>query len=501
MQHRRQPLPAYSGATTLRHDDDKHAKHLHARTRKLWIAAAVVGIVVLVMGARALLLPSLVEVEVTHSTTTDPARPQYVHPLDDRSATRRAVEASTAALRRELSRAYGQAQKRVRARKNRAAPPPPPAEEPRPARAVAAAAARGAVDGLAAGGEVVDGTTRRRAMDVLVARVDATRDEAARQAAIDAGGAARQAYRANDFCDAVPAPKTPHTLRVASLNLWQPAADTWPRRRAALARLLRDADVDVVALQEARGDPRWVDELREACAAEGLEFPHSRYVPGTGGGAGGAAPPGWAEEGVGVLSKFPLPRDDDALAPMPPAARSSDRNPRTALGVLAATPFGNLRVVAAHLSYDRRQQCDSVSTILRPWLDALWGREEALGQVVVGDLNTYPDYEWPLDALTLEPEILRLVGGPCAADAPLVLEGPPFVDAWARTRPLDAGATFPNPETMNLDAARPDRVLARGLGLRPRAAAVLGCDFVEGAKGHAPSDHRLLVVDLEVVAP
>ncbi len=98
MQHRRQPLPAYSGATTLRHDDDKHAKHLHARTRKLWIAAAVVGIVVLVMGARALLLPSLVEVEVTHSTTTDPARPQYVHPLDDRSATRRAVEASAAAL-------------------------------------------------------------------------------------------------------------------------------------------------------------------------------------------------------------------------------------------------------------------------------------------------------------------------------------------------------------------------------------------------------------------
>jgi endonuclease/exonuclease/phosphatase family metal-dependent hydrolase len=337
-------------------------------------------------------------------------------------------------------------------------------------------------------------------MDVLVARVDATRDEAARQAAIDAGGAARDAYRANDFCDAVPAPKTPHTLRVASLNLWQPAADTWPRRRAALARLLRDADVDVVALQEARGEPRWVDELREACAAEGLEFPHSRYVPGTGGGAGGAAPPGWAEEGVGVLSKFPLPRDDDALAPMPPAARSSDRNPRTALGVLAETPFGNLRVVAAHLSYDRRQQCDSVSTILRPWLDALWGREEALGQVLVGDLNTYPDYEWPLDALTLEPEILRLVGGPCAADAPLVLEGPPFVDAWARTRPLDSGATFPNPETMNLDVARPDRVLARGLGLRPRAAAVLGCDLVEGAKGHAPSDHRLLVVDLEVVA-
>ena len=186
-----------------------------------------------------------------------------------------------------------------------------------------------------------------------------------------------------------------------------------------------------------------------------MEFPHSRYVPGTGGGAGGAAPPGWAEEGVGVLSKFRCRATTTRRADAAGGAVVGP-NPRTALGVLAETPFGNLRVVAAHLSYDRRQQCDSVSTILRPWLDALWGREEALGQVLVGDLNTYPDYEWPLDALTLEPEILSLVGGPCAADAPLVLEGPPFVDAWARTRPLDSGATFPNPETMNLDVARPD---------------------------------------------
>lgn len=168
--------------------------------------------------------------------------------------------------------------------------------------------------------------------------------------------------------------------------------------------------------------------------------------------------------------------------------------------MLVETPFGRVRAVAAHLSYDRRQQCDSVSTILRPWLDGLWGREQVLGQVLLGDLNTYPDYEWPLDALTLEPEILRTVGGPCAAEAPLVLEGPPFVDAWARARPLDAGATFPNPETMNLDATRPDRILARGPGLRPRGAFVLGCDLVEGTKGHAPSDHRVLVVDLEVVA-
>ena len=330
MQHRRQPIPAYSGAS-VPDSDDKHAKHLQTRTRNLRGAAAVIGFsLISVWAGRAVLFPSLEEVEVldvaAQRASVEEARPQYVHPLDDRSATRRAVEASAAALRKELARAYGQAQARVRARKNRAAPPPQPSEKLRPARAVAALAAKGAV----AGGEVIDGTTRRKATDLLVARVDAMRDEAARQAAIDVPGAARDAYQENAFCDAVPAAKAPRTLRVASLNLWQPAADSWPKRRAALARLLKDADVDVVALQEVRGKPRWVDQLQEACNARGLAFAYSRYVPGTGGAAGGAKPQGWAEEGVGILSRFPLPREEDSLAPMPPSApvwKSNFRRP------------------------------------------------------------------------------------------------------------------------------------------------------------------------------
>ena len=75
-----------------------------------------------------------------------------------------------------------------------------------------------------------------------------------------------------------------------------------------------------------------------------------------------------------------------------------------------------------------------------------------------------------------------------------------FFDAWEAARGShDAGFTFPNPETMDLDPARPDRVLLRSTKLRADRAVVLGCDEVPDANGHRPSDHRVLLVDLVVV--
>ena len=142
-----------------------------------------------------------------------------------------------------------------------------------------------------------------------------------------------------------------------------------------------------------------------------------------------------------------------------------------------------------------------VGTVFRPWLDALWedhgDAAELAGQVVVGDLNAYPDYEWPFDALTLDGEIAEAVGGPCTAvreTAPKT-RGSAFVDAWLAARPGEPGSTFPNPETMDLDPARPDRIMVRG-GLEVAGAWVLGCDTVENANGHSPSDHRIVVADL-----
>ena len=253
-------------------------------------------------------------------------------------------------------------------------------------------------------------------------------------------------------------------------------------------------------------------------------MPHVKYVPGTGEhGIGGKPPQGWTEEGVAVLSRLPLNDFYEETCSMPPLSRSTDKNPRTALGVIAETPVGVLRVVATHLSYDRLQQCSSVAERFRPWLDGLWqgyddDAENTQGQVVIGDLNTYPDYEWPTDALTLPEAVADAVGGPCAVDLAerRARQADPdpsadgqhqkraqldFVDAWVATRGTEgpSGNTFPNPETMDLDPARPDRVLVRSQKLKPVASYVLGCDEVQGAKGHRPSDHRVLVVDLAPV--
>ena len=144
----------------------------------------------------------------------------------------------------------------------------------------------------------MDEAASAAATDALVDRVSAMRREAARQEAIDVEGSAEAAARAsNAFCDAPPPALKGRGVRVASLNVWQPAADTWPRRRAAQAALLAAAAVDVVALQEVRGQgssgETWAHELRAALAEAGHAMPHVKYVPGTGEhGIGGKPPDG-----------------------------------------------------------------------------------------------------------------------------------------------------------------------------------------------------------------
>ena len=204
MQHRRQPLPAYSGATTLRHDDDKHAKHLHARTRKLWFAAAVVGIVALVTGARGCCCRRWWR---WRSPTDDdgPGAPAYVHPPT--TGARRARGGSERGGAAPALAGLRPSPKRVRARAA--------------TRRAAAAAGRGAAAGARRrrGRGAAPSTARRRRRALMGRRgagpwtcswrASTRRARAARQAAIDAGGAARDAYRANGFATPCPPQKRP----------------------------------------------------------------------------------------------------------------------------------------------------------------------------------------------------------------------------------------------------------------------------------------------------
>ncbi|KAJ8601503.1 hypothetical protein CTAYLR_006728 [Chrysophaeum taylorii] len=393
--------------------------------------------------------------------------PRQLSPVDAA-----AHKAAASALRARLAELTRRIQTRVRHRRER---------HPAPSfrRLAEAAPPRASVG---AGASASDA-----ALAVLRRRVATAEREAWRQENVDREGA----YES--LCDrAPPKPSSKRVVRVATVNLWQPQAASWPARRRAIAGILREAAPDIVAMQEVRGGANWAEELRREL--EGLD--HARYVAGTGDGRGGAAPPGWTEEGVAILSRFALEAED--TVGMPPARDSSDRNPRTTLGARVATPLGTLRVVASHLSYDRDQQCRAVRDHLKPWLDGLWDSDKNVrAQVLLGDLNIYPDFEWPIDTLELAPDVRAALGSPCAAggSTTTTTKNPPvFVDAWTATRNDDPGWTFPNPETLHLDPARPDRVLVRGLV--PREAFVLGCDPLVDNPNTWPSDHRILVVDL-----
>ena len=68
----------------------------------------------------------------------------------------------------------------------------------------------------------------------------------------------------------------------------------------------------------------------------------------------------------------------------------------------------------------------------------------------------------------------------------------------ARARSASERRSFPNPEAMLLDPARPDRVLVRSERLVPARATIVGCQTVPGTDTQI-TDHRLLVVDLKRV--
>jgi len=233
-------------------------------------------------------------------------------------------------------------------------------------------------------------------------------------------------------------------------------------------------------------------------------------------GANWSAPGGFDEEAVGLLSRHPIV--DTQELPLPPPWDAPDRNPRVILAPLInVTGVGLVRVFSSHLSYEKMEQCRTVP-LLRKFADSLWvsdranfgeGRDDfVVPQLIVGDLNTYFDFEWPFDILT-EPagHLMRSPLHPCAAqfhDSGVQLDGstPAFGDAWESVKPSsDPGYTFPNPETSNsLPPARCDRILFRGFdallddALVPNRAAVVGCEPL-GMSGIHMSDHRFVVAD------
>ena len=261
-------------------------------------------------------------------------------------------------------------------------------------------------------------------------------------------------------------------FRIATFNvLHGMSLRTGLATEAGLRAAVADLGADVVGLQEvdhAQGRSAGVDQT--AVVADELGAAYWRFVPvvlGTPGPARtwtaateGGPVPGVASYGVGLVSRHPArawhvlrfaaaPGRTPLLVPGdPPRVVPVPDEPRVAIAAVLDTPCGPITVITAHLSFVPGFNVVQLRRLAR-WASSLPGPH-----LLMGDFN-------------LPGLVPRLVTG------------------WTQ---LARVPTYPAPRPR----VQLDHVLGRGVGLETVRAV--------SARDRGVSDHRALVVDLELAA-
>ncbi|GFS18550.1 endonuclease exonuclease phosphatase [Elysia marginata] len=174
----------------------------------------------------------------------------------------------------------------------------------------------------------------------------------------------------------------------------------WEERFQYMASLIEGHEVDIVAFQEVRFS---IDEANEVKISQlqkaKQHLPNHKWMV--------AQPAGpvelpknanwkrWTEEGLGILSKFPIISFTKIKLT---SQGGRDSNPRIALHAqiqVTQSPHHVLNVVAVHFSYDKQQQCQNAQQLLE-FLES----QDLQNIIVLGDFNTYPDFSGPVDVFT-----------------------------------------------------------------------------------------------------
>lgn len=269
-------------------------------------------------------------------------------------------------------------------------------------------------------------------------------------------------------------------MRILTLNLWQEQGP-WPRRMELCASRLAALSPDVICLQEVREVPDRVPNQAETLASRlGYTTCVYRAVQPWGGG----------DEGLAILSRWPLEAADDIELPFWP-----DRSRRRCLGARLKAPSGPFWVFTTHLAYRlgdgalRELQVLEAERFVSTRAASLPGTASLL----CGDFNAVP-----------ESDEMRFLRGLCTLGGRRVY----YQDAFEKLHPGVAGHTWcrENPYTAALAFLEPDRRLDY-IYVTPRTRA--GAGVIESCRivlsepdpdGVYCSDHYGLLCEVRVHA-
>lgn len=163
-------------------------------------------------------------------------------------------------------------------------------------------------------------------------------------------------------------------LTVATYNVHQFLAPDGDYNLAAVARVLRDTDADIVGLQESEGNRLTsgnVDGVRWLATQLGY---HSDY----------GAPTSAASYGVALLARWPI--SDTEVVSLP----THDSPRRLAMRAVVATPAGDVPVVCTHLQTQQGGDPDAVAVQGEQAERVVALAGDAPRTVLLGDFNVTP---------------------------------------------------------------------------------------------------------------
>lgn len=257
-------------------------------------------------------------------------------------------------------------------------------------------------------------------------------------------------------------------VKVANYNIWN-VMFQWETRKYFIAEMINKINPDVIGFQEVRADAK--DERNQLTELQELipRYKHLVYHPVAvvTHPAGQQGPPGWEQEGLGILSKHPIILSH--VVNLTIGKGGVDRNKRAILHAQVDIDGDELDITVLHLSYDKAQQCKNAVDVIN--YIASMGSERS---VLLGDFNAYNDFHWPVNGIMKGSFDKQ---GPCHASSHLdpqgLNQGYGFVDAWVTANGNSKGYTFSNMPEPGL-ISRPDRILVSLTGLQVVSAEING---------------------------